>query len=248
MKHKLLENLVIFVSVTVAFVAGAFLVLKAPQIHSDYIRSKTEANVLLMHTSEESIPMGTGFVFNHGDKQVVLTNAHICKHIEGPAIATTKNNAELTIQIIKVDKVKDLCMLEILESSVKFDGLDLADDIKLGQEVMVTGHPRVLPYAINRGQLIGVEEVPIPISMVFTQEQYDACLADPNQEPIQTMMGWLCFQVFQGMYTTVLGMPGNSGSPVVDFNSDVIGVVFAANEYGWMILVPFDLIKEFLKD
>jgi len=249
MKHKLLENLIIFVSVSVAFVAGAFMVLKAPQFHSDYIRGITEPNVLLMQEKENGSPIGTGFVLKHKGENIVLTNAHICRNIEGTTVALNDKGVEISLQLVKIDKHVDLCKLEILDDMAKsFEGLELSEASDLGQELMVTGHPRVLPFTLSRGQVIGLEEVAIPHHRIVSQAGYDECHADPYSRPMNTMMGWLCFQVYDGLYTTILGMPGNSGSPIVNFHGEVVSVVFAANEYGWMIGVPNKHIKNFLED
>lgn len=245
--RKVLENLVLMVSVTVAFVAGAFMVLKAPQYHSNYIRDKTEESVLLMHTSEGR-KIGSGFLLEHNGELVAVTNNHICENIKDEAVAITKNDKEIRLKKIKSSVDVDLCKLAIISDSKGLKGLKLANKIELGQELMVVGHPAVLPFTLARGQLIGYDKVPIMLGMVFDQASFDKCVKERRGFVVETMFGYICAKEYDGAYTTVMGLGGNSGSATVNFYGDVVGVVFAGNEHGWLILVPLSHIKEFLKD
>ena len=70
----------------------------------------------------------------------------------------------------------------------------------------------------------------------------------PNLIMVDTPFGKACFVVVKGAYATnVLGQPGNSGSPVVNFWGNVVGVVFAMDQYAWVRVVSLNDLKELLR-
>ena len=74
------------------------------------------------------------------------------------------------------------------------------------------------------------------------------CLA-PNLININTPFGQACFMIVRGAYATnMLGQPGNSGSPVVNFWGNVVGVAFAMDQYAWVRVVSLDDLKDLLKN
>ena len=66
---------------------------------------------------------------------------------------------------------------------------------------------------------------------------------------VQTFFGEfkLCIENVMALQTTVVGLPGNSGSPVVNQYGHLIGVLFAGdNQVHWSDLVPLEDIKKLL--
>lgn len=74
------------------------------------------------------------------------------------------------------------------------------------------------------------------------------CLT-PNLIKIDTPFGKACFAIVKGAYATnMLGQPGGSGSPVVNFWGNVVGVVFAMDQYAWVRVVSLDDLKDLLRN
>jgi hypothetical protein len=58
-----------------------------------------------------------------------------------------------------------------------------------------------------------------------------------------------CLEVTVGAYkTNILIRPGNSGSPVVDFWGNVVGIVFASDNYNWGSVVSYRDLEKFLSN
>ena len=75
---------------------------------------------------------------------------------------------------------------------------------------------------------------------------------DPKKNPFMAMFGIksVCKYELAGYQTTNIIYGGNSGSPVVNFYGNVVGVVFAGSPSvitnGYM--VPYPIIKEFIEN
>lgn len=235
---KLTENIVLIIASTVAFIAGAFMVLKAPQYHSDYIRGKTAVSVALLHDSDD-VARGSGFVIRYKGMQLVISNDHVCEVLDD------RVRADINGKNVILDKTNflssvDLCILRVASKSANLQGLKLASSWRLGQEVMVVGHPAVMPFTLNRGQIISLDESISMRYQIFSEEALSRCLKHPALEVLEYAGMLLCISKTTAIYTTVLGLPGNSGSALVDFWGDVVGVVFAGNKANWLIAVPLE--------
>lgn len=239
---KLTENLILITATVVAFVAGAFMVLKAPQYHSDYIRGKTQNSVLLMHTNSGE-PFGTGFLIEYNNDLLALTNDHICEDLPEHSIATV-GTKEVYLEKTGTKTKEDLCLLKV-NNPEGLRGLTLADSVDLGEEIMAVGHPAVMPYTLNRGQVIGESTIPMPEGLIISKENYDNCIA-AGLEVRQVGFYEFCVRMRKAVFTTIKGLPGNSGSPAIDFYGNVVGVIFAVNRAMWLIMVPLASVKELL--
>ncbi len=59
----------------------------------------------------------------------------------------------------------------------------------------------------------------------------------------------VCMEEVLAYRTTAVSLPGNSGSPVVDYKGNVIGVLFAGDsEVHWGLVITLDDVRDFLAD
>ena len=138
------------------------------------------------------VGIGTGFFINSSGNFV--TNSHV---IDGECIDyKIKQNSEFKdIQILANDPVNDIAVGKInLNSQNSF--LNLANQIKLGEEIILAGYPLALTLKsdsikVNKGIVSSMSG----INNNFSEIQIDA--------PVQ---------------------PGNSGGPIVNMSGNVVGV------------------------
>lgn len=127
-------------------------------------------------------------------------------------------NRLVPLRIIEVAQHTDLCLLESVPS---LPSLELAyHPPGIGDELDVWGYGMLMPLTHTHGLFIG----------------------EISDGPV-----WDQF-MFSTAYTTVPVLPGNSGSPVLDVDGRVVGVVFASGESidNRALIIPWEDVKAFL--
>lgn len=148
----------------------------------------------------------TGFILSYNKQKYMLTAGHFCTSFSP------------SLNIIKLNKEKDLCILNKPIPSTK-EGLDLYEgDLYIYDAVYTIGYPYDIGEVGQYGFLFDLEN-------------------------IETETG-----VVSAYRTSLIIYPGQSGSPVVNKYGEVIGMVQATDggrtQYGY--LIPKSTIKEFL--
>jgi S1-C subfamily serine protease len=228
-----------------AALLGAYLILNAGQFHADYLRDKVGSNVFLMH-SVQGRPVGTGFLLNTEKRgQVLISNAHVCD-TAGDLVKLSKDDEIGSAVKIKKDVENDLCMLSKPKGFKATAGLDLDAKVVKGENVAVLGHPQAMPLTLSRGQIIsrGMLAVGSPI---MDEEQLKSCEASGG-EPKFSLFFVVCVRQYDAYFTTVPGIAGNSGSPVVNFWGEVVAVIFASGPANWLSAIPGDKLKAFISE
>lgn len=243
MLKKLIKPLIKIAAISGIFVLGAYGVLKAPEYHGEYIRNKVGSQVVML-TNKDGVRGGTGFALQMPSGEVLtLTNAHVCAlEDSGPIYANYGRNKRFVMTVFEKSNNTDLCLLNGIPN---MEGLKVADSVKIGQELAVVGHPKLMPLAISRGSLLGYQKVVVLTSMEPCKEEIGM------YKNVDTMFGTFCVEEFDAGLTTIVTLGGNSGSPSVDFFGNVTGVLFAGHgpeTANWGILVPLDQVKEFIKE
>jgi S1-C subfamily serine protease len=235
---KILSSIVRVIAAVLIFLSSAYLVLQAPQMHSEYMRNKVGATVSLLNNGQRT-GGGTGFqVTTSKGVQYTLTNRHVCR-MDKP-INTLVNGKRRTLKIVKVSSKTDLCVLEAIK---ELRALDLASSVKIGEGIAALGHPQLLPLALTRGELMGYASVGIGEAMVFNPAQ-----CPKATEPVMSLFGVICVREYKAGVTNVTILPGSSGSPMVNFWGNLVGVVFAANNSSnWGLVIPLNEVREFLE-
>jgi len=117
----------------------------------------------------------------------------------------------------QVISISDISDLCAIEGIEEIGALSLADNIYIGEIVSVVGHPLLLPINVS----------------------YGAILEENNFQ--------IGFESELAFLSTCQILPGNSGSPVVNYRGQVVGVAFAADsDVHWGLIIPLDDLKMFL--
>ena len=219
------------------FIVLSFLTIAAyaPNMHQYYLRLITMNKVVKVQVGRGS---GTGFhVELPSGKIAILTNYHVCrngvKDKKGKAKYKIKvfrySNKERakTVKVLKYSNRSDLCLLEPIEGA---SGLELASNTPfIGKIVYVTGHPLGGLFSIIRGEYLGQKLTLVPIFLTPT-----------FLFPFPKMVSKYNMLIY----------PGNSGSPIMDFFGNVVGVATwgsprAPDRSNSMLLIE---INDFLAD
>jgi S1-C subfamily serine protease len=242
MLKRLIKNMPKLVAAAALFVVGAGLVLKGPQFHGNYIRDKVGSQVVMI-LDKEGMGGGTGFAVKApSGKSYVITNAHVCAiGIEtGIVYAKSDTGRPIPLKILERSNQSDLCVLEGL---ARLTGLTIASGVDLGEELGIVGHPQLMPLTLTRGQLIGYANVAVMVDV-------GPCEKDEGMyRTVMSMFGPVCIEINHSGLTTIPALGGNSGSPVVNFWGNIVGVLYAGDpSNNWGIILPGQALIELLKE
>lgn len=221
---------------------GAYLIVEAPQMHHSYIRGSVGPSVVRITNLDENSG-GTGFAVQApSGKTYILTNAHICLGIDKPMIVNFKQNRKVPLRVIEVSRETDLCLVE---SVGNLKPLKLASNLEIGDNIGIVGHPSLMDLTLTRGDFIEYTDVGMPVPQQFcdrAKEEGGPFFEIDN--PFFPCVGI----VKHAAQTTVVILPGNSGSPAVNMFGNLVGVAFAGrSDVGWGVIVPVEDVRNFLK-
>jgi S1-C subfamily serine protease len=175
---------------------------------------------------------GTGFVAENKDGLLrIVTNSHVCADNDleiNPSIGfLTKNMLEDGRALKKeiFDPFTDICVLSFLvpEQGVNEVPLKMSESpTKEGDPIIVLGHPLGGPLKATIGTRINVAVIPVGLmdtDFVLVNEQGSQCFVLP-------MMEDKCLYFRTSDTYRVEIKPGNSGSPVLNSQGQVTGIIW----------------------
>jgi len=203
--------------------------------------------VVLLNPPTTNQSGATGFeVRTESGHLYTITNAHVCRMpgAENGFLNAHRADEEraYSIRILEISNDTDLCILEAIPQA---RGLRLAPNVNPENEFHIYGHPLLKRLTLASGWIMGREPI-----WLLAERSVEACVgARFKVESIQTFIGsfQVCVESIDSIHTTAIIYPGNSGSPAVDDNGNVLGVVFAGDSRtneGY--LIPLDVLKAFL--
>jgi S1-C subfamily serine protease len=258
-------------TVYVALITGfTLLAVKAPELHGRWIRESVGSKVYLM-TNDAKRGSGTGFaVKGKSGVSYIVTNDHVCAMAtDGTMLVIDRDGNEFKRRIIERSNFTDLCLVEGLPG---VEGMTIGSEPEIGQIIAAVGHPSGYDITLTRGEIIQREDVLIlegPISFFdpstnkefLISEEEGGILAENCNKPknviltqmqdfgfFQLRVKWCINKTNKAYYTNMAIQPGSSGSPIVNFWGNVVGVVFAGDRAMWGITVSNKDLTKFLKN
>lgn len=211
----------------------------------------TNAESLPVRVSHSSVrlvgpmgePHGSGSVVKYADKEVIITNWHVCESYRDKSnITLLIDDSFFLSKQITSDLELDLCAIEYTPTIRDFShriALELTDKpLRRFDKLMVLGYPLDSMLSPIFGYVLG----PKRITIAFGYKQ-GKCLEGFREEA--TMFFTLCVKDYNLIVTNLQTFPGNSGSPVVNEQGELVGVINSGEgtlNYGNMILLE-DLRK-----
>lgn len=212
---------------------------------------------------------GTGFyVVSPSGNKYIMTNNHVCNMNATMLVAEHQHSQKtFSVEIYKQSPDHDLCLLKLTKAQKLREGLPfyirglrVANNVKAGDIMTVVGHPLGNPLTVSKGEIIGQTTIKILIGYNLTEEQCFGENVDVETteelNDLQKMMFKMrgitkvCIANPVSTMNTSITFPGNSGSPAVNHNFRVAGVLFAGNpdQPTQSFVVPLEYVKRFLKD
>lgn len=232
----------------ICFLVG-LTALKGPELHYNYIRGKVQKTSVYV-TNEARTSGGSGsHVIAPSGKVYIITNAHVCAIGKDSTIFITDDYGNtIPRKILEISKITDLCLIEPLPNY--HGALKIGSEVTAGQIVAAIGHPSLMPTTMSRGEVIGAEVIDVFDHYMDPLDSNDKCDLPKNKIlEIESFFGPLkvCTVHINATLTTATSLPGSSGSPLVDFYGNLVGVVFAGNRANWALAVTLSDVTNFLK-
>lgn len=188
------------------------------------------------------IAIGTGFVYRGEKDKYIITNFHVCYPMlagqpEPVLYATTHNLRTIKSVVVKQDPDKDLCAAVIKEGTA-IEGLTLRTDTRDTMLVHTLGFPEgVESYSVGNPGAYENVSVAYPEYQEMVDLNKLPC-SSPHLRLAETLFGPVCIHTNPVRFINTYSMGGASGSPVVDSEAHLLGVVeigSGASKTGGMI-------------
>lgn len=227
---------------------SALIAFQIPSVHRRLLRSYTAGKVVKI-TEVSGRAGGTGFyVKASSGTTYILTNSHVC-HLAVDGVVYVSNDQDgsrIPHAIVEDADFTDLCLIDA--------GLTHPRGISLGVETMdelvyLIGHPKLQPITMGSGELVGEGVVEVLDHINPT----DADCNKPKQKRITVTMLFfpmdVCMMSISSYISNIVALPGSSGSPLVNWRGQLVGVLYAGDSEGgnWGVFITLKDITQFLE-
>lgn len=224
------------------------MAMNGSQLNDFAVREEVEPSVVKV-INYKANAVGTGFVIE--DKQgqrFILTNRHVCEggdKYEQEVFDILRVPAD----VVKVSKKYDLCLMTAPKG---MRPVELTDRFYWGQMAYIAGHPNGYRFHVTEGKVadITLSEVVYRIGLFSEQVclQNKGVIKDIIDEEETPTNDHVCETVNRYIVISALTEGGDSGSPVVTSDGEVIGIIAQKDHNHWGLAIPVGDIKDFLKE
>jgi hypothetical protein len=185
---------------------------------------------------------GTGFMISVGSKTFMVTNAHICKGMMGQptllAIGNQQQGNAAYVGIIAVDAANDLCITSgpfligpmgarayatVPTITVQFGFDDESDGRTFGATYVTAGHPNGGSFDYQSFVDLGDEKLTLNNDSPYCQ------LMTSQDRWYHKVSPKYCQEERNEMLLSEACMHGQSGSPIINQDGQLVGVLQATN-------------------
>ena len=126
---------------------------------STRLEGKTrDATVEIYSDRLSGLSFGTGTLFKYKNENIVITSAHVLGS-DTRGVTVALDGQEAPAKIIYVDTENDLAVLKVPDSPhlqpIKLK-LSKPTDVRVGQDLLFSGHPNMMGLLTIRGYVVGV--------------------------------------------------------------------------------------------
>lgn len=203
---------------------------------------RTVSRSILRVTNQEGTSGGTGFAVRApSDTVIIVTNDHVCNVAESDRVYVRDSVTTAMGKIVKRDFEHDLCAVDI--GPLAPAPLPIAErELTRFDAVYVVGHPLLMPQTPVAGQVIDRT-----IETIGFRPSADGTCPKPSTAR-ESLFGSVCVLNMELMTTTLPTFPGNSGSPVLNADGDVAGVINSGDtRTGWGGYIQLTHLRGFLR-
>ena len=186
---------------------------------------------------------GTAFAVTYGDKNFLVTNAHVCDISDNDKMYADVGGGRVEVPIIAKSKSHDLCLIGAF-SGVEPLEISERNELESGEEVYTAGFP-AMPYMyMASGEYQGVLDLPMGEPLTTPEE-----CTSKGGTVATAIFFQVCVTVKPFIMTHMISDGGSSGSPIFDQNGEVVGVLsIGVGRIGFIGGVPVEYLKELLKE
>ena len=181
--------------------------------------------------------MGSGFVINDKGKLKIITNWHVIENADSLSVWTKPKKMvdedflinqvdSYTAKLVKVNKTKDLALLEVVGLPLKIRPVNYGkfDKVRPGENVFAMGHPRGHLWTFSPG-FVGQVRPNYDWRYKGSRHKANVIQTDANINP------------------------GNSGGPLFNKNKELIGVnTFTDKGEGLNFAIGVDDVVDFINE
>lgn len=184
---------------------------------------------------------GTVFGIELGyGKRAFLTAAHVCGVTGTSLWVEIEPGHRVKVPVIDKDERYDLCLLFDDSLQDKIHTLELSERVpQFAEPILFSGYALLEQLNPQSGYLFHTST-----ALVFYPAEGGKCPRSDIKVNMFDMV--LCLKEIESQATTLEVWPGNSGSPVVNTDGEVVGVVIMRNQMNYGLITAFDRVKDFL--
>ena len=217
-----------------------------PTVQQVYEDLKGSVAFVAINTDSKSAGYGTAFavIADNGTKYLI-TNAHVCEHSTSSRVKVVygygSSKIELAADIAAISDNYDLCAVILKPNPLV--ALPVGETISINEHVYTAGYPNIEFLSTHDGYIIGLSPY-----QIATDISVHECVGEKYDTYIKGDMA-VCVMSGNAIITTVLSGQGASGSPLLNEDMEVIGVVnYIYGDNAYAGAVPLEDLLDFLSE